>query len=85
MNTQSASITGLVGTPNKGFGTGKGTTARIKELFADRQCAYTSEEIAIDLGLPSRQISKRLAELVKSGFFETVTSATGRKAFQRKF
>ncbi len=67
---------------NKGFGTGKGTTAKIKAVFTDFNIELNSEEIAIRVEVPSRQISKRLAELVKSGFLHKFTDM-GRNTYQR--
>lgn len=53
--------------PNKGYGTGTGTTARIREFFTGKSESFTVSQIGGALGLPSRQLSKRLAELVKLG------------------
>lgn len=63
------------------FGTGEGTTARIKDFFGYRLAGYTAASIGDHLGLPSRQLGKRLAELVKAGYLEkngSEFSATGK-------
>lgn len=49
------------------FGTGKGTTDKIREFFTGKVGAYSASEIGRDLGLPGRQLNKRLAELIKRG------------------
>lgn len=68
------------------FSTGKGTTQRIKDAFAERSF-FTSKELGDKLGMPSRQLSKRLAELVKAGYLtKSSISAGGGKTridFQR--
>lgn len=50
------------------YGTGKGTTAKIKGFFDARYADYSVKSIANVIGVDSRQLSKRLAELVKSGY-----------------
>lgn len=51
------------------FATGKGTTAKIVDFFvnSNRVASYPVDSIAFNIGVPSRQLSKRLAELVKKG------------------
>ena len=58
--------TAATATPNKGFGTGKGTSARILAAMSSG-AAFTVAEVAFNIGLPSRQLHKRFAELVKAG------------------
>lgn len=68
---------------NKGFGTGKGTTAKIKEFFSGRTYA-TTQEVAYAIGVPARQLSKRMSELVKAGFLERYADKhDGRIDFRR--
>ena len=50
------------------YATGKGTTAAIKAAFPDIGSFCTVTEVAVRIGKPSRQLNKRFAELVKSGF-----------------
>jgi predicted HTH transcriptional regulator len=67
------------------FATGKGTTQRIKDAYAERSF-FTSKELGDKLGVPSRQLSKRLAELVKSGYLKKAVIGNGSKTridFQR--
>lgn len=67
------------------YATGKGTTAKIKTFFGDKISMYSSAEVAAAIGVESRQLSKRLAELVKSGFLKARTDVVGSKTqyFQR--
>ncbi len=82
MNLNSASITGLIQqkTAPGTYATGKGTTAKVKDYFSDLNCPYPVAEIASEIGVPSRQLSKRLAELVKTGFLTKTTEGFIRKA-----
>lgn len=67
--------TGHTAKVSKGFGTGKGTTAKITEFFSDLGLGYTVEEVASAIDVPSRQLSKRMSELVKRG----ILSKDGKK------
>lgn len=59
--------------PAKGFGTGKGTSQRIRDVFAAYPgSVFLVKTIADRLGLPSRQLHKRFAELVKDGYLVKV-------------
>lgn len=49
------------------FGTGKGTTAKIREFFQDKNMSYSAAEVGEALGLPGRQLNKRLVELSDRG------------------
>lgn len=65
------------------FATGKGTTASIRYFFSERVCSYSAAEVAEALGVKPRQISKRLAELVKSGYLRHDGKEDGRLMFER--
>lgn len=64
------------------FATGKGTTAKIVAFYVDmhRKAGYTAEEISRSLEVPSRQLSKRLNELVKKGVLIKEERRLGRVA-----
>lgn len=57
------------------FKVGKGITARIREQFDNLNCAYSVSEIAKDIGEAdkARQLNKRFAELVSSGYLKKAT------------
>lgn len=84
MNQTTETLAPSTGHPNKGFGTGKGTTAAIRTFFEDRNETYSAAEIAESIEVPARQINKRLNELVKSGFLSvSVTRQKGRQGYYR--
>ena len=68
--------------PPKGYGTGKGTTARILQVLDGTtfDTKMTSTQIGDRIGVPSRQLSKRLSELEKKNKVATVYLVTARSA-----
>lgn len=64
------------------YSTGKGTTAQIKAMFREYPF-FTAREIGHKLGVPARQVNKRLSELVKSGFLKKGGEISGRIDFTR--
>jgi predicted DNA-binding transcriptional regulator len=65
------------------YATGKGTTARIRNFFSGLTLSYGVDEIAADLGVPARQLNKRVNELVKKGFLMQTYVENGRKMYAR--
>lgn len=65
------------------FATGTGTTALIRSFFGDKNLDYTAKEVADAIDVATRQINKRLAELVKAGFLERNGKQSGKTLFQR--
>lgn len=62
------------------FATGKGTTGRLLQYLRSRadegnEAARTAEDAGVYLGLPSRQIIKRLSEQVKKGTIKKIGKA----------
>jgi hypothetical protein len=68
---------------NKGFGTGKGTTARIRNYFAAAWSVGSVKEVAATLDLPARQLNKRFAELVKAGYLVSNGRFNGSADYRR--
>lgn len=51
------------------YATGKGTTEAIRNFFnTHNMFSYTTHSVAFAIGVHSRQLSKRMNELVKQGF-----------------
>lgn len=63
------------------YATGKGTSARIVEVLAgiNLYAAMTAADIGDKLGLPGRQLSKRLRELEVKGKVKVSTSGADNK------
>jgi len=63
------------------FATGKGTTERILSVLDFAPGGRTAEELGRELGLPGRQLNKRLAEQVNRGTVVQSGLFQGKKLF----